>query len=147
MGVVLAISSGFVYSIYLVYLENSSIKLLHPMQMAFLSNLTFGVLTFIYSNVIHTFNMSQYTPSTVLFCLIAILMISIGGNSLFQYGVRYTDATTTSLLSTTEPITAVIMGILFMHEQLTVSKLMGCACILFGVILVILGEHYAVHEA
>ena len=141
-GIVLAVLSGVVYSIYIVYIEHSHINKLHPLQMAIFSNLGMGMVALIYGIVSKQFSLVHYTPWTVLFCIVPILTASLGAQPLFQIGVRNTDATTSSLLSTTEPITAVILGILFMHEEMTLAKLMGCVCILCGVLLVILGEHH-----
>ena len=147
IGVILAVASAVVYSIYLVYLEHSAVHLLHPFQMGVLSNFTMGSMTLVYACQSRSFDVSGYSVLTLLFCLAAILALSVCAQALFQTGMLCIDATTSALLSTTEPITAVVVGILFMHEELTLSKFLGCVSILTGVILVIAGENRAIDEA
>ena len=142
-GIVLAVLSGVVYSIYIIYIERSHIRDLHPLQMAIFVNFGMGVVALIYGKMSHQFNLSGYSIWTVLFCIVPIFTASLGAQPLFQIGVRHTDATTSSLLSTTEPITAVILGVLLMGEKMTFSKLLGCLLILASVLLVILGERKA----
>lgn len=141
LGVVLAVASGVVYAAYIVYVEHSAIQTLHPFQMAIITQFTIFIVVLSYSITVDTFNISHYTLATIAFCFVAILAVSIGAGPLFQVGVHHTDATTSSLLSTTEPITAVVIGAMFLKENFTIMKFLGCICILSGVFLVILGDH------
>lgn len=64
--------------------------------------------------------------------LIAVLT-SIVGIICLQQGVRYLGAATASILSMFEPVTSVIFGIIILHEQLTIVKLIGCFIILSAI--------------
>ena len=58
---------------------------------------------------------------------------------LFQLGVRYSGSTAASLLSTMEPVTSTILGMLILHEAMDAKKLIGCVAIVLSVILVVVG--------
>ena len=60
----------------------------------------------------------------------------MGAISLFQLGIRYTGAVAAAILSTLEPITSVILGVLVLGELFTTRKIAGCVCILFSVVLI-----------
>ena len=56
--------------------------------------------------------------------------------SLFQLGITLIGASTTAILSTLEPITSVVLGVIILSEQISAVKLAGCALIFAGVVLV-----------
>lgn len=49
-----------------------------------------------------------------------------------------TSAGVCSVFYPIQPLVSVIFGILFLHEKITISFLVGCAFIVFGVLLCIL---------
>ena len=53
-----------------------------------------------------------------------------------RLGIRYIGATSASILSTLEPITSVVLGILVLGESVSPLKLTGCALILVSVICI-----------
>lgn len=140
-GVMLSLGAGLAYGLYIIVLEHSAMYALHPLQIGVLSNLAIGFVTLIYSCVVRTFDISGYSVYTWLYCAVPVFIFSLIAAPLFQIGVRYTNGMTGSLLGTTEPIAAVILGCLFMDESITVYKLVGCALIIASVIFVINGEH------
>ena len=70
------------------------------------------------------------------FAFLVSLCTSVGAISLFQLGIRYTGAVAAAILSTLEPITSVILGVLVLGELFTTRKIAGCVCILFSVVLI-----------
>ena len=65
-----------------------------------------------------------------LFCCVAT-----AASLLFQVGNKYIGAQSASMLSTFEPLTSVVVGILVYHEVLTVRLGIGILCILLAVLL------------
>ena len=53
----------------------------------------------------------------------------------FLIGVRYTGAQTASIASTLEPITSMIIGILFMAEPFSIRTVISAVMILSAVVL------------
>ncbi|MGM9936676.1 MAG: EamA family transporter, partial [Candidatus Ornithomonoglobus sp.] len=69
-------------------------------------------------------------------------LVTLGAMPLFQLGVRYEGASTAGILSTVEPITSVIMGAVFLGENVSASQMMGGAMILLGVLLAEKAPHH-----
>ena len=69
--------------------------------------------------------------------MIIILSLSVGfGTSLFQFGIKTVGPESTSILSTFEPITSVIIGVLILNEIFGIKTIIGSALILIAVILI-----------
>lgn len=75
-------------------------------------------------------------PNAWLLSLLVSLFTSVGGLPLFQLGVRYCGASTAASLSTLEPITNVILGMLVLGETLSVLKLVGGILMIASVVLI-----------
>lgn len=69
---------------------------------------------------------------TVIFALSAGVIAS----TAFQLGTKYVGAQNASMLSTFEPLTSVIVGVIVYHEVMTGRTLTGIAAILLSVIVV-----------
>ena len=68
------------------------------------------------------------------------MLTSVGAVTLFQLGVLYVGPSTSAILSTFEPITSIVCGVLILGESLSLLKIIGCVLILSGVILITLSE-------
>ena len=80
------------------------------------------------------------TPIAWGLTILISFLTSIFGNAFLQLGVKYCGATTASILCTFEPITSVILGIIFLNESLTIFKLIGCGLIVLAVLLLSLNN-------
>ena len=80
------------------------------------------------------------TPMAWGLTILISFLTSIFGNAFLQLGVKYCGATTASILCTFEPITSVILGIIFLNESLTIFKLIGCGLIVLAVLLLSLNN-------
>ncbi len=63
------------------------------------------------------------------------------GASLFQLGIMKCGGVKSSMLSTVEPVTGVLIGALIFRETITVQSLTGIILILLSVVLLTLGDH------
>ncbi len=55
-------------------------------------------------------------------------------------GIRRIGPTMTSILGALQPVTAVILGVLFLNEHLYMRSLIGCTIILFAVTIIVLHQ-------
>jgi len=76
------------------------------------------------------------SPKGWLCAWIVALSISLVAVAFLQLGIKYAGAPAAAILSTSEPITSVLCGTLFLGEHLSLPKVIGCACIIASVILV-----------
>ena len=69
--------------------------------------------------------------------MILVLSISVAyALSLFQIGIKIIGSQRASILSTFEPITSVLLGILLLDESFGIRSLFGIILILVSVILI-----------
>ncbi len=142
-GFVLAIGSGCTYAFYIVLFEHSKLReypmssLLFWMSLGSLSSAAaLGALT-------GTLDVSGTTIKGILLLAVMALIQSVIAVRLFQLGVRYAGAVSTSLLSTMEPVTSIALGTIIFGEYMSAVKTVGCGFILLSVLLTILGTKYA----
>ena len=133
-GILLALGSGLTYAFFMVTVDKWGAKDMHPMVFSFYICIFVSIYTAIYAMITESFTLGL-TPLSWVYTVIVAISVSIGANAFLQMGIKYTGASTSAILSMFEPITSVICGILFLHESLSIMKLLGCVLILFAVYL------------
>jgi len=73
-------------------------------------------------------------------CFIFSVLISFGAVNLFQQGSFIIGGQRASILSTFEPITSLIVGVLVFQEALTAGALLGAVLIISATALVALSD-------
>lgn len=134
MGIVIAFSSGITYSFYIIFIDKSGLKSMHPMKLTFYLCLIASPVIFIWSIVTGTFT-TNITPLGWFLTSILSIAVSIGAVGLFQVGISIIGPQSTAILSTFEPITSVIIGILVFNEVFDLKVLGGSVLILISAIL------------
>ena len=134
-GIFLALLSGLFYSVHMIVMDKSGIKNMYYFKLSFYLCLFGAVLSGIYGGVTGQLTL-HLTGQAWFFAFLVSLCTSVGAISLFQLGIRYTGAVAAAILSTLEPITSVILGVLVLGELFTTRKIAGCVCILFSVVLI-----------
>lgn len=135
LGFSLAVLSGFTYAFYVIFMDRSGLKEMHFFKF------TFYVCCFMSASVglfgLFTGQLVLALPSNAwLLSLLVSLFTSVGALPLFQLGVRYCGASTAAILSTLEPITSIIVGVLILGETLSFLKLVGGILIIASVVLI-----------
>lgn len=135
LGMALAFVSGMTYAFYTIYLRESSLKDMDSVKLIFYLNSVGAVMMLVMSLATGDFTVGL-TP--VAWAVAAFLAVSASfiGVLGYQVGVKCIGPQNTSILSTFEPITSVIIGVLVYQEGFTVRTLLGCLCILSSVIIV-----------
>lgn len=135
LGMLLALLSGLFYSMHMIIMDKSGIKNMHYFKLSFYLCLFGAVLSGIYGGATGQLTL-RLTGQAWLFAFLVSICTSVGAISLFQLGIRYTGASTAAILSTLEPITSVILGVLVLGEVFTAKKIAGCVLILLSVLLI-----------
>ena len=138
-GVFLAVGSGFSYAFYILYLERTQLRDIPVWTFAFWGSLGCLVAAGGLGLSTNTLDVSGATVKGLLLLAIMVPLQSVLAVRFFQLGVRYSGSTAASLLSTMEPVTSAILGMLILHESMSVNKFIGCGAIVLSVILVVLG--------
>lgn len=133
IGIAISIASGLTYSFYMVAIEQFKLKEMNSYKLTFYITLFTCISVGIYAVLTNTFAVFTMKPIGFVYTIgIAIGAAFIAVYTL-QLGIKYLGATTASIFCTFEPVTAVIGGMIFLNESLSVSKLIGCILILGAV--------------
>lgn len=131
MGVVLAIASGVFYSIYILSIGYSKIKDVGSLLLTFYVSafssvgiLIFGLLT---NTILLRINLSSFIP------IILVALSSICGLITFAMAVKLIGSSTTSILSTFEPITSIILSAIIFNEKITINIIIGTILIILSI--------------
>ncbi len=143
IGMALAIGSGCSYAFYILYLERTPLRDIPVWTFAFWSSLGCLIASAALGLSTATLDLSGATVKGVSLLMIMVPLQSVLAVRLFQLGVRYAGSTAASLLSTMEPVTSTILGMLILQEAMGIRKIIGCAAIVLSVILVVFGTQRA----
>ncbi|QIB68901.1 DMT family transporter [Aminipila butyrica] len=139
LGIVLAILSGGTYTLYLICIDKSGLKDIHYLQLTFYLNVGLSVIAGVFGAATGKLNL-LLSPMAWALCTLVALFTTLGALPLLQQGIKLTGASTAAILSTLEPITSVILGILILSEKVSTIKLVGCVFIIVSILLITLSE-------
>ena len=137
-GLAIALASGLTYAFYMVYLDKGGFEGISALQMQFYLALCNAVLMLICCSLSGNLTF-DLTPTAWLLGIMAAHVLGLGV-VLCQMGIEAIGAARASLLSTFEPITSLIVGVLFLHEHLDPVAILGACIILVSVMLTSLPE-------
>ena len=141
IGFWLALISGILYGYYIIMVSYSNIKNLNSFVITFYLSLFNTYIVFALTLV--TGNISlNYNFKGLLSTIMVALVCNIFGMVSFQAGLKYITATTSSILSTFEPITSLVVGIVVFNEFLAWYHFVGSLLIIISVIFVSLAEKH-----
>ncbi len=134
-GIAIAFVSGMTYAFYSIYLRESSLRGMNSIKLIFYLNCVGTVMMLVIQLIMGNFTL-RLTPlawGVAIFLAVTASFIGVLG---YQIGVKCIGPENASILSTFEPITSVILGILVYHESFSLRTLFGCLCILSSVVIV-----------
>jgi drug/metabolite transporter (DMT)-like permease len=79
----------------------------------------------------------HWTRNAVISLLFLAVVGSVTAFLLYYWLVRHMDVTKTLLISLVTPVIAVLLGMVFLHETVTWHLAAGAACILVGIVMVV----------
>lgn len=145
LGVALALISGCTYGFYSVYVERSTLRGISCYVLSCYSNLALALVSVAFGLVNHTLQFSIPMEAVPLL-LISVLLYCIIGGPCYQLGIRYANAEITSLLSTLEPLTAAVFGVIMLKEQVSSWQIVGITMIVASVCLTVIGARKTVQQ-
>lgn len=138
-GILLAFASAVTYSFYVVYDEKSGLMYMNSYTLCFyvllICGLEAAILAIFSENFVLGLTWKAWSLMLVLSFATTVLSML-----LVQTSLKWIGAEKTSFLSTFEPLTSVILGIVLLGEQLTVRTGFGIACILSAAVMISLGK-------
>lgn len=133
-GYFLAIASGFTYAFYLVKMDKTGLVKMNALKLSFYLALF---------TTIEIFTMNLYMQEVVFkmdvlsygLLLVLALSSSFLATVLLQKGVLLLGSTRASFICLLEPVTSMIVGILWLNEALTFNKGLGGLAIIISLII------------
>jgi len=78
---------------------------------------------------------ASFPPQALVWLVLLALIPQLVGHSAFNWALRYLPATYVSVTVLGEPVGSIVLAALFLKEVPSGLKLIGCACILGGIVL------------
>ncbi len=135
LGMALSFLSGVTYAFYTIYLEKSGLQKMENLKLIFYMNTVAAAMILVMALLTAQFTL-RLTPlawGTAVFFATATSLIGVLG---YQIGVKCLGPQNAAILSTFEPITSVIVGVLVYREAFSARTLLGCLCVLSAVVIV-----------
>ena len=135
LGMALSFLSGVTYAFYTIYLEKSGLQKMENLKLIFYMNTVAAAMILVMALLTAQFTL-QLTPlawGTAVFFATATSLVGVLG---YQIGVKCIGPQNAAILSTFEPITSVIVGVLVYREAFSARTLLGCLCVLSAVVIV-----------
>ena len=138
-GCILALTSGVTYAIYVVLLSVFRYKEISGFKLSFyVSTVCAAVML-----IVCLIRGRLTVPATILgwlLCAVLALAIGVGAVVMFQRGTFLIGGERTSILSTVEPLTGVVIGAVVFQEKITMGTVFGSALVVFACILIAVSD-------
>ena len=132
-----ALASGVTYTFYMMYFERSTLKFMKPFKTNFYMSLVSAVMVFVLSLATGTFVLFHSIRGWAAAFGFSFMLIVVAC-VLFQLGIAMTGAQKTAILSTFEPLTSIVLGVVCFGEAVGIKTGIGVAFILASVISITL---------
>lgn len=139
-GLLLVLTTVVTYAVYIVGVNKSCVQRMDGLKLTFYVLLA-GAVVFGMNLLVKgvALDMIPDVGTGVYLVLLALIPTLVSDFTLIL-SVQQVGSTTTAVLGCMEPLTAVAMGVLFLHEQLGIWQFIGMIVILLAVSIVILAN-------
>lgn len=137
LGIILALGSGVTYTFYMMYFDRSTLKFIKPFKTNFYMSLVSAAMVLILSLVTGTlvlFHSAKGWAAAFGFSFMLVVVACV----LFQLGIAMIGAQKTAILSTFEPLTSIVLGVVCYGEAVGIKTGLGVLFILASVISITL---------
>lgn len=138
-GVLLAFSSGVIYAAHILFIDKGGLNAMYPFKIAFYLSIFSSIYLFI-AGLLSGSLVYVITPKGWVFTILVAFFVGFLANTFIPISIKYAGPTVTSIAGLFEPITSIVMGVLFLSEPLTVKSVIACLLILLGVLIVTLAK-------
>lgn len=136
-GMVIALLSGVTFALYILLLGKSGLGRLAMPTLSFWTSLLCAAEIGLFSAATGKLHLALPWQAWAAVAVLGVFVAALA-QILFQTGVFLCGEVKASLLSTFEPLTGVIIGILVFREALTVRIAIGIVLILLAAVLLVL---------
>ncbi len=138
-GVFLALLSGITFAFYIVLLPRFDLGHLSGFQFSFYLSMICSASMAMICGATGSFRIPVSLIGWIA-CTVFSLVLCIGAVILFRDGTLIVGGQKAAILSTFEPITSVVVGLVVFHEVLGLRTAIGSVLILAATILIAMGD-------
>ena len=135
IGLILAVASGAFYAFYIIFMDKSGLKSESPFKITFYVAIASSIGMFFYGISTNQLVLSSLTTKSWIISAVFAFLCTVVALSLLQVGIKHIGASEAAVISTFEPITSVIFGVLLLNEKITPIKIVACILIFTGVLI------------
>ena len=135
IGLILAVASGAFYAFYIIFMDKSGLKSESPFKITFYVAIASSIGMFFYGISTNQLVLSSLTTKSWIISAVFAFLCTVVALSLLQVGIKHIGASEAAVISTFEPITSVIFGILLLNEKIIPIKIIACILIFSGVLI------------
>lgn len=134
IGFALAFISGITYAVYSFYLDKSGLNKMNIFKICFYMATFSSILVLVFSLVTQSF-VYRFSLETWILTFGFAVFISVIAVVFYQMGIKLIGSQKTSILSTFEPVTSIVLGLVFFSELITLQKAVAILCIITASLL------------
>jgi len=135
IGVLLSLFSGIFYAYYVIIVAHGNIRKINSFVLIFYISLFNSCILFVISIFMGKLE-SNFAFKGIVSTILVALVANLIGMVSFKAGLNIISASTAAILSTFEPITSLILGMLVFKEVLSWNHIVGSILIITSVTLV-----------
>ena len=124
---------AIIFSIQILAIDHYS-KKVYPLQLSFYQFLTCSILSFICSFLFESVDMNSLKEATIPLLYGGIMSVGVG-YTLQAVGQSMTDATSASIIMSSEAVFCSLGTALFLHEVMPLRSYFGCLLVFIGILL------------
>ena len=134
LGMVLALASGVGYAIYIIVLTHGKSSRIPVVKMSAWLSFLVAVEIAIIMVVLGKVRFEMDTTAVAISVFMAAV-ISTSALCAFQVGAPMCRAQTAALLSTIEPVSSILLGVIFLGENMNIRIFIGICFILLSIVI------------
>ncbi|MGI6094718.1 MAG: DMT family transporter [Lachnospiraceae bacterium] len=146
-GILIGLGAGFGYSLYTIFSRIALEKGYPPF--------TITAFTFLFTSIGNLFvcdvkavaDVMTADGTMLLYGIVFAVVSTVLPYLLYTTGLSYMEAGKASIMSSAEPVSATILGILVLGDPVTVSGILGVVCILSAIVILNIKKPEAEKEA
>ena len=135
IGILLAFISGFFYAYYILFVAHGLFKKMNSYVLVFYISLFNSVTLFLIGLFMGKLEYN-FTGQGIISTILVALIANLFGMVAFKSGLKYISAISAAIISTFEPITSLIIGMIIFQEIITLNHITGSIFIIASVLII-----------
>jgi len=144
-GLILALISGVFYAYYVLELGSGYLKHFNPIKLIFYVLISNAIIFFIACIIMNkTYN--NITLIGLINIIIASILLGLAMIS-FKKGLEYISVVTSAILSTFEPLTSLVVGVVVLDEVLKTHHIIGSILVIISAVFATIIENKKIKKS